>query len=134
MTRIKICCIGSIEAHLPLAVDVADNAGKAAAADPRFPPVRPDELGHLALHVAVLTEPEPLDVGSWDELLATVRPGVDGLVVEAGRHRGTFLPAVWDQLTEPAEFLDHLGRKGGLRPRRWPRGLRGERYEALDIG
>jgi uncharacterized protein len=48
------------------------------------------------------------------ELVAQLRPGVDGLILAAGAQRGTFLPQVWEQLPEPETFLAHLKRKAGL--------------------
>jgi AmmeMemoRadiSam system protein B/AmmeMemoRadiSam system protein A len=94
-------CIGSLEPRLPLAADVAHNAVAAATRDPRFRPVRATDLAGGDLHVSVLTPHVPLDVVSRDDLLATLRPLVDGLVIEAGNHRATFLPSVWEQLDSP---------------------------------
>ncbi len=106
-------CIGSLEAHRPLAADVIDNAA-AACRDPRFPPVAPAELGELDLTVAVLTPPEPLTFTSEADLVAQLHPGEDGLILEADGRRGTFLPAVWESLPEPGAFLAQLRRKAGL--------------------
>jgi AMMECR1 domain-containing protein len=46
---------------------------------------------------------------------------VDGLILEHGPHRGTFLPQVWESLPDPRDFLAHLKRKAGL-----PAGIRME--------
>ena len=62
------------------------------------------------------------------DLLARLRPGVDGLVLEHDGHRGTFLPAVWRQLPRPEEFLRQLKRKAGLPPEFWAPGVRISRY------
>jgi AmmeMemoRadiSam system protein B/AmmeMemoRadiSam system protein A len=126
-------CIGTMEPHAPLLADVAANAVKAATRDPRFVPVRPHELSGLEVHVSVLSPLEPLAVGSLEALAAAVRPGVDGLLVEAGHHRGTFLPAVWEQLPDANAFLTHLWAKAGLPPGAWPADLQVWRYEAVDI-
>ena len=126
-------CIGSLHAEDPLVVDVADNAVKAALADPRFPPVTPAELDRLTVELSVLSPLAPLTATSWDDLRRQLRPGVDGLVIAAGRHRATFLPAVWEQLPDPDEFLDHLWRKAGLRPRTWPAGMAVQRYETVSV-
>src|SRR5262249_45222527 len=83
-------CIGSVEAHRPLLEDVADNAVGAAFRDPRMPALTAFEFGRMSVHVSLLGPPERLAVGSWDELRATLMPGTDGLLVEAGRKRGTF--------------------------------------------
>lgn len=127
-------CIGSMEAHAPLLADVAANAVKAATSDPRFVPVRAHELDGLDLHISVLGPLEPLEVHSFAELRQQVRPGRDGLLIEAGRHRATFLPSVWEQLADADDFLDHLWAKAGLPTRTWPSGIQVWRYEAIDIG
>lgn len=127
-------CIGTLEATEPLVMATADRARAAALADPRFPPVEPTELAGLDLSVSVLSPAEPFPVGSWQELHDALRPGVDGLVVEAGYHRATFLPSVWEELPDPAAFLDALWRKAGLAPRAWPRGIRISRYTAQHGG
>ncbi len=128
-------CVGSIEAHRPLLLDVRENAVSAATRDPRFPPVSADEVPGLALHVAVLTPPEPLDVGGFDEAYRALQPGVDGVVaLIAGRYRATFLPRVWDDLPDPAEFLRHLWIKAGFTPGVWYEGTRLETYTVRDWG
>lgn len=121
-------CIGSLEAVRPLAEDVADNARAAAFEDPRFPPLTAGELPDLRIEVSVLSKPEPIDCGSEAELLAALRPGVDGLVLECGAHRATFLPQVWESLPDPASFLEALRRKARLEPGFWSDGLRFSRY------
>jgi MEMO1 family protein len=127
-------CIGSIEARRPLLEDVADNAVGAAFRDPRMPELTPFEFGRMSVHVSVLTPLEALAVTSLDELRATLVPGVDGLLVEAGRSRGTFLPSVWEQIPAPDDFLAHLWRKAGITARSWPGHLRAWRYRTVDIG
>ena len=94
-------------------------AVQAACRDRRFPVLRVDELDRLGIEVSLLSSLEPLAVSSRAELLAAVRPGEDGLVVQAGDHRGEFLPAVWDMLSEPRRFVDQLWLKAGLRPGTW---------------
>jgi AmmeMemoRadiSam system protein A len=126
-------CIGSLEPRRPLAVDVGDNAVRAAFADPRFPPVSAAEEADLDIKISVLTPPEPVEVRSLAELREAVRPGVDGLLIEAGRHRGTFLPSVWDQLPDLDDFLTQLWRKAGLAPGDWPPDLRVHRYRTEEF-
>lgn len=126
-------CIGSLEAHRPLVVDVASHAWSAAFADPRFPPLRAEELPGLDVHVSVLAPPEPLAFQSEEELLALLRPGVDGVILENGPHRGTFLPQVWESLPEPRAFLRALKRKAGLPEEHWSDALRVHRYTVQAI-
>jgi len=107
-------CIGSLERRRPLAIDVRENAVAAAMNDPRFPPVQPQETGDLRVEISVLSEPEPLEFEGGDELLEKLRPGVDGVVLERGWNRATFLPQVWEKLPEPRQFLQHLCQKAYL--------------------
>jgi AmmeMemoRadiSam system protein A len=130
-------CIGTILPIRPLIEDVADNARGAAFRDPRMPALTEAEFARMSVHVSVLTplEPlEPLGVDSLAALRAVVRPGVDGLLIEAGMRRGTFLPSVWEQLPDTDAFLEHLWRKAGLRPGTWSRGMRVSRYRSIEWG
>ena len=121
-------CVGTLVPDSPLAHTVAARAVSAACDDPRFAPVGPDELRDLDVSVSVLSPMKPFPVRDLDDLLAQVRPGVDGLAIEAGRRRAVLLPEVWDDLPDPGEFVDALWRKAGLRPRAWPADLRVQRF------
>jgi len=107
-------CIGSLEPRRPLVLDVRENAVAAASQDPRFPPVRPEELDDLRVEVSVLSFPELLSYGDSDDLVAKLRPGVDGVVIERGWNRATFLPQVWEKIPDPHQFLQHLCLKAHL--------------------
>ncbi|WP_218961921.1 AmmeMemoRadiSam system protein A [Actinomyces ruminis] len=111
-------CIGSLEAHRPLGDDVVANAIAAALRDPRFPPVTAMELPALHLEVSVLTAPEVMEARDEQEVRRRLRPGVDGVVLSLGARRATFLPQVWEELPDPADFLRQLKRKAG-----WPAGF-----------
>ncbi len=121
-------CIGHLEAIQPLIADVAENAFNAAFRDPRFPPVTASEFGDLEVHISVLSPPEPMVFTSEADLLRQIRPGIDGLILEDGAYRGTFLPSVWEQLPDPAQFLAHLKMKAGLPPNYWSDTLKVSRY------
>jgi len=121
-------CIGSLEAHRPLAVDAAHNAFAAAFRDPRFSPVEAPEVDRLEIHLSLLTPAEPVLFLSEDDLLGQLVPFEDGLILVEGRNRGTFLPAVWTSLPEPAQFLEHLKLKAGLSRGYWSDTLRVWRY------
>ncbi len=127
-------CIGTLAATSPLVITVADRSRAAALADPRFVNIRPDDVADLDVSISVLSAMVPLEVAGYEELLACVRPGVDGLLVEAGRLGATFLPSVWDELREPAVFVEALWRKARLVPRAWPAGTRVSRYTAQHRG
>jgi AMMECR1 domain-containing protein len=65
--------------------------------------------------------------------LSQLRPGVDGLILEEGGRRGTFLPAVWESLPEPRAFLRELKRKAGLPADHWSDTLRAHRYTVESV-
>ena len=121
-------CIGSLEAWRPLAVDVSENAFAAAFHDPRFPPVREDEVDDVEIHLSLLTPAVAMTFTSEEDLLAQLRPGVDGLILADGSCRGTFLPSVWTELPTPQLFLLQLKRKAGLSPDYWSSTVRVMRY------
>lgn len=123
-------CVGTLSATEPLVVAVADRARAAALADPRFTGIRVDDLPDLDVSVSVLSPPTPLGVDGYDELVAVICPGIDGVVIDAERHHATFLPAVWDDLPDPEEFVRALWSKARLEPREWPTGARASRYSA----
>lgn len=125
-------CVGSLQAARPLYLDVVRNARRAMV-DPRLPPVDRADWPELDVKVSVLTAPGPMDVAGLDELHAALRPGVDGLLLIAGPRRATFLPAVWHRLTDPAEFVAALLRKGGWSGTEWPSGMTAHRYEAYEF-
>jgi AmmeMemoRadiSam system protein A len=126
-------CVGSLEATRSLVEDVAENAYASAFRDSRFEPLAEGELRDLDIHLSILTPPEPLPCTSEAELLAKLRPGIDGLVLEDGAHRATFLPSVWESLAEPKEFLAALKRKAGLSADHWSDRIRFHRYRAEAI-
>ncbi len=127
-------CIGVLEAVRPLVVDVAHNAHAAAFSDPRFPPVQAAELDALEFHISVLSPAEDFPVASELELLRTLQPGIDGLILEDGFRRATFLPSVWESLTNPRDFVIHLKRKAGLEDDYWSARMRFKRYSTISIG
>jgi AmmeMemoRadiSam system protein A len=121
-------CIGSLEARRALALDVRENALAAAFRDPRFKPLTAPEWARTSVEVSLLSALEPLPVDDEAQVLQHLRPGTDGLVLEFGHHRGTFLPQVWEQLPEPGSFLMNLKRKAGLPPDFWEPEMRLMRY------
>lgn len=126
-------CAGSLVPTLPLALDVARSAHRAAFLDSRFPPLGEFDLGGLHIHVSVLGPLEPLAVTSEDELVRGLRPGIDGLVIEDGPHRATFLPAVWRQLPDARGFVHALQHKAGLPEGHWSPSTRTFRYGVEDV-
>jgi hypothetical protein len=107
-------CVGSLRAARALAEDVAHNALGAAFHDPRFPALAGDEWPQCSVEVSLLSAPKPLLFADEDDLVAQIRPGEDGLILEAQGRRGTFLPQVWESLPHTRAFLNELVRKAGL--------------------
>lgn len=121
-------CIGTLEARRSVLADVKANALAAAMRDPRFAPLRATELAVTTFEVSLLSVMQPMDFGSEAEALEQLRPGVDGVLLEFGRHRSTFLPQVWEQLPNADEFMAHLKHKAGLPVDFWAEGVRLQRY------
>ncbi|MBK5102916.1 MAG: AmmeMemoRadiSam system protein B [Burkholderiales bacterium] len=107
-------CIGSLEAQRALGEDVSHNARAAAFSDPRFAPLAREELGATRIEVSLLATPKLLAFADHADLIAQLRPGEDGLILECGGSRATFLPQVWDSLPDPEQFLAELKRKAGV--------------------
>ena len=122
-------CIGTLEAHRPLGMDVRENAVAAAFRDPRFMPLSRAEFDRVRVEVSLLS-PHRTAGGCQRRGcdLDVLRPGIDGVVFEYGHFRSTFLPQVWEQLPDPAEFLAHLKRKAGLPLDFWAKEVRLSRY------
>lgn len=116
-------CIGYIEASRPMTETVADAARAAATHDPRFEPIRSDELNKISLEVSLLSPFESIRAEN-------VIPGVHGLYLIKSSHRGLLLPQVaaergWDRET----YLDNLCLKAGMPPGCWRDGV----YELLSF-
>lgn len=123
-------CIGSLEAHRPLVDDVQANAVAAATRDPRFMPVTEADLPNIHVSVSLLTPAQPLPYdGTEAGAIAAVTPGRDGIILRDGNRRATFLPQVWDDVPDPADFFQHLRAKAGLDPHTWTAVIELERYE-----
>jgi AmmeMemoRadiSam system protein A len=121
-------CIGSLAPHRNLRDDIEANAQAAAFSDPRFEPLKFEELRDIAIEVSLLSPMEPMQFTSEADLLSQLKPGEDGLVLQHGPQRGTFLPQVWESLPEPKEFLAELKRKAGLPREFWHPDVKVFRY------
>jgi AmmeMemoRadiSam system protein A len=114
-------CIGTLEAYQPLAEDVREHAVAAALDDYRFPPVQVAELNGIQIEVSRLTAPVPLEYARPADLVAKLRPHVDGVILRDGSRRATFLPQVWEKIPNAEDFLDNLCHKMGAAPDLWRR-------------
>jgi AmmeMemoRadiSam system protein A len=121
-------CIGTLQAHRSVLEDVQANAVAAATRDPRFSQLVAEELGDTRIEVSLLSQMQPLEFASESEALVQLRPGIDGVLLEFGRHRSTFLPQVWEQLPDRREFIAQLKQKAGLPANFWADGMRLQRY------
>lgn len=117
-------CIGFPYPVRPLAEAVQEAAVSAAIQDPRFPPVRPEELTRIEIEVSVLTPPRAIEP-------AQIQVGVHGLIVSRGNRSGLLLPQVameyhWDS----QNFLEQTCVKAGLPPDAWKEKAQIQAFEA----
>ena len=115
-------CIGNIEPIKTILQGVMDNAKNAAFNDSRFSPLSYKELEHTIIEGSILTLPKKLDYTDADDLIAKIRPGIDGVIIKKHYHSATFLPQVWEQLKNPGAFLNQLCIKAGLSKDEWESG------------
>jgi hypothetical protein len=113
-------CIGYPEPVMLLIDALKDAAVSACSRDPRFPPVRPDELKKIRVEVSLLTPPSEVRVKKPRDLVGCVKVGEDGLIIQRSYSRGLLLPQVpvewsWDS----EEFLCQCCIKAGLMPDAW---------------
>jgi len=114
-------CIGHIIPRESLIEGIKENAINAAFKDPRFHPLTKEEYNKIDIEISILTSPKELSYAGAEDLLKKLRPGIDGVIIKKGFYEATFLPQVWEQLTEKEEFLSHLCLKAGLSPDSWKR-------------
>jgi len=112
-------CIGHIVPQEPLVRAVSQNAVAAALKDTRFQPVAPAELDRIEIEISVLTIPRRLEFQSPEDLVAKLRPRVDGVVLQVGRRLATYLPQVWEKIPDKETFMSELAEKAGLPPTAW---------------
>jgi AmmeMemoRadiSam system protein A len=125
--QLRGCC-GTLIATRPVCEDVWRNAWASAFADPRFSSLEADAWPSVHLHISVLSPLEEIAVSSEEELLEILRPGVDGLVLTRDDSRATFLPDVWEQIPDAAEFVRHLKQKAGWPANAWSPLINVQRY------
>lgn len=124
-------CIGSDQISKPLVTDVVHHAMASAFDDPRFPVVTRDEEPTLQIKISVLTTPTPLSFTNEQELLDQLAPNKNGLTIEVGAHRATFLPTVWGLLPERTEFLEQLKLKAELPSGFWSADIKAWQHRTL---
>jgi uncharacterized protein (TIGR00296 family) len=113
-------CIGHPYADSPLLDALFDSAVSACSKDPRFQPVRKDELDGIVVEVTVLTPPQVVRVRKPSDLPKQVEVGRHGLIVRKGWYQGLLLPQVpVEQGWDAEEFLSQTCRKAGLPMTAW---------------
>jgi len=112
-------CIGFPYPHKRLDEAIIEAAIAAATEDPRFPPVKLEEMDEVVVEVTVLTPPEKIEAKP-QELPHYVEIGRHGLIVKRGVFSGLLLPQVAVEFDFDAEeFLSQTCMKAGLSPDCW---------------
>ena len=113
-------CIGYPEPVKTLVNATIDAAVAAATEDPRFPPMRANELNNVIFEVSVLTPPRKLKYSKPEDLLKLIKVGRDGIIVEKGMFKGLLLPQVpVEHKWSVEEFLSNACLKAGIPPDSW---------------
>jgi len=112
-------CVGGLEPKFPLYQDVYTHAIAAATQDFRFGPLQSYELPQIQIEISRLSLPRKLYYKDPDELIRKLCPYRDGVVIQHGARRATFLPQVWKKIPDPNLFLDRLCEKLGCAPDIW---------------
>jgi len=126
-------CVGALIPYQPLALDVIEHAHAAAHQDQRFPTLKPDDLAQLKIEISILSAIQPLTFNDQNELLTNLQPGIDGVIIEEGKHRATFLPSIWEILPDPELFFEQLKIKAGLESQHWSTDLKVWRYSSYNF-
>jgi uncharacterized protein (TIGR00296 family) len=122
-------CIGRPYPLIPLGEAIIASAVNAARDDPRFPPVRPEEIDELSIEVTVLTVPE-LIKAKPEKLPEKIVIGRDGLIVVQGANTGLLLPQVAvEHSFDKIEFICQTCWKAGLPTDAWLKGAQVYKFE-----
>jgi len=117
-------CIGRPYPIMPLGEAIIASAVNAALEDPRFDPVKKEELNDIVIEVTVLTVPKPINSKPKD-IPEKIVIGRDGLIVATDRSQGLLLPQVAvEHGFDAVEFLYQTCMKAGLMPDAWLTGAR----------
>ena len=126
-------CIGFPMPDKKLSHGIIDAAISAATEDPRFSPVKTNELNDIVFEVTVLTPPDEIVVTDPTEYLGKIKVGRDGLIIKHSFSSGLLLPQVpieYDWSVE--EFLQHTCEKAGLARDTWKNeNIKIEKFEGI---
>ncbi|MBU0636394.1 AmmeMemoRadiSam system protein A [Candidatus Micrarchaeota archaeon] len=112
-------CIGNLEPTASVWEGIQEYSLAAAFNDPRFSPLSKKEFAETKIEVSILSKPVPLEFDSPKELLKKIEQNVHGVILQNGFAKATFLPSVWEEISDKQEFLSHLCMKAGLDPSAW---------------
>lgn len=126
-------CIGSLSPTQNLLADVIVHTYAAGFADRRFLPLAEQEVDGLSIEISILSTTEEIKCTGEQQLLNQLRPFEDGLILQAGQQKATFLPSVWQQLPDKQQFVCHLKEKAGLEPNAWPDNMKAYRYKTISF-
>jgi hypothetical protein len=113
-------CIGFPEPEIPLWQGISEAARSAAFRDPRFPPLKEEELKDIDIEISVLTVPKEIVVSDPKEYPDKIEIGKHGLIIRSSFCSGLLLPQVATEFGfSPKEFLECLCRKAGLSDGSW---------------
>jgi AmmeMemoRadiSam system protein A len=111
-------CIGSLYPRQELWQDVIENSINAGFKDTRFPPLKQGELNQIKIEISVLSIPKKIEFRTPEELLKKINSN-QGIILQKGMKSATFLPQVWEQISDKKEFLESLSLKAGLPTDAW---------------
>lgn len=124
-------CIGSVYPTKPLILDIIDNAKNAGFNDPRFEPLRPEELKDLEVSVSILSSIERIYYKDERDLLSKIYP--HGIILSERGRRAVYLPVVWEQLPDRQDFLNTLKEKAGFSPNYFSKSIEAYKFDAIYI-
>lgn len=126
-------CMGDLVSTQPLYENVIENARNAAFADSRFVPLRDVEFQKIKIEISVLSELTKMTYSTTKELVDILGSEHPGVFLSKKSHSATFLPQVWEELTDPESFLSELCLKAGLPASEWQKGVSIETYDIEEI-
>ena len=90
----------------------------------------PEEADRAQISIAILSHQQPIACDTEADLAARLRPGIDGVMVTEGTHRGLFLPKVWSTFGRPEQFVSRLKEKAGIAADHWSDSVEAVRFTA----
>jgi len=110
-------CVGSLYPRQELWKDIVDNSINAAFNDSRFPELTSRELKKIKIEISVLSIPKKIAFSSPEELKKKITG--KGVIIKKGFASATYLPQVWEEISDKEDFLSSLCEKAGLSFSAW---------------